>query len=154
MGWWLACILGAGVVVYLLWGSRPTALAWPEAALIALGLVVSAGPMISELEFTSAGLKLKSVQAAAEVARKSSELAAENDRRLVDLEKKVSALTAANEALKSSADAATRSKVEAAAKSPPELSAAEKAAQEAAQKLQRDIKSIIQVNPKVFSPKS
>ena len=39
-GWWLACLLGTGIAVYLLWGKRSAALAWPDAALIALGAIL------------------------------------------------------------------------------------------------------------------
>ena len=148
----VACLLGAGTAIYLLVGKRSSALGWPETMLIGLGLMVGASPMFSEIDFGLTGWKLKkNVQAAADVAKKSADLATENDKRIIELEKKLASLSATTDVLKGSVtDQPTRTKVEAVAKSQPEPSLQEKAAQEATRKIQQDINTIIKIHPNLF----
>jgi hypothetical protein len=151
-GWWLACLLGTGIAIYLLWGKRTTALAWPEAALVGLGLIVSAGPMINEFEFSSTGLKLKTnVQAAADAAKVSGEIATQNAKRIADLEKNLADLSASVAAVKPVlADQAARERLEATTKAIASQAPLTKAAQDLTRDSQRDLDKILQTHPKLF----
>lgn len=150
---WLSSVTGVAIAAFLLWSNRTRSLAWPEAALIGLGLVVSAGPLIKSVHCGKDGCiyETRDVQAAALVAKGANDTATKNEERIDDLAAKIAKLNSAVETLKPAvADATAKAKVEDAVKAVATTDPGAAAAKATTQMIQKQIDQVVRDHQKLF----